>query len=171
VGERDERAVQAAAAAMASELHHRAANISNLVALAEISNDTTFNHVTKDLITDFDGGLAYLALDGSLITSTGSVELWMSLDQNPVSIASAPAAEPVFSSPFLDPGSNRLFVIVSQIIPSQDMIVAGAFSPEILARNTLISSYPDNTHVTVFLLLGHAPSYSASGPLNGRNPS
>ena len=37
VGERDERAVQAAAAAMASELHHRAANIMNLVALAEAS--------------------------------------------------------------------------------------------------------------------------------------
>ena len=32
VGERDERAVQSAAAALASELHHRADNISNLVA-------------------------------------------------------------------------------------------------------------------------------------------
>src|SRR4026209_2228817 len=76
VGERDERAVQAAAAAMASELHHRAANIINLVALVEASDDTTFNHATDDLISDFDGGLAYLNLDGSLITSTGSSELW-----------------------------------------------------------------------------------------------
>jgi len=37
VAERDERAVQSAAAALASELHHRAASISNLVALAELS--------------------------------------------------------------------------------------------------------------------------------------
>src|SRR5215216_3094757 len=85
VGERDERAVQAAAAAMASELHHRAANINNLAVLAEISNDTMFNHVTDDLITDFDGGIAYLTLDGALITSTGASEFWTWLDQNPIS--------------------------------------------------------------------------------------
>ena len=165
IGERDERAVQAAAAAMASELHHRAANISNLVALAEISNDTTLNHATEDLITDFDGGLAYLALDGGLITSTGSSELWKGIAQNLISIASVSTTEPFFSSPFLDPASNRLFVIVSQVIPSRDMIVAGAFSPETLARNTLISSYPDNTHVTVFLLDSTRQILFASGPL------
>ena len=165
VGERDERAVQAAAAAMASELHHRAANISNLVALAEISNDTTLNHATEDLITDFDGGLAYLALDGGLITSTGSSELWKGIAQNLISIASVSTTEPFFSYPFLDPASNRLFVIVSQVIPSRDMIVAGAFSPETLARNTLISSYPDNTHVTVFLLDSTRQILFASGPL------
>ena len=110
VGERDERAVQAAAAALDSELHHRAANIMNLVALVEASNDTTFNHVTEDLLTDFDGGLAYFALDGDLITSTGSSELWKRIAQNPAPIASVSTTEPVFSSPFLDPVSNRLFV-------------------------------------------------------------
>ena len=166
VGERDERAVQAAAAAMASELHHRAANISNLVALAEISNDTTFNHATEDLISDFDGGLAYLGLDGSLITSAGSSELWKEIVQNRISIASVSTTEAVFSSPFLDPVSKRLFVIVSQVIPSRDMIVAGAFSPETLARNTLISSYPDNTHVTVFLLNSTRQILFSRGPLS-----
>ena len=166
VGERDERAVQAAAAAMASELQHRAANIMNLAALAEISNDTTFNHATEDLITDFDGGLAYFALDGNLITSTGPSELWKWIAQNQVSIASVSTTEPVFSSPFLDPVSNRLFVVVSRVFPSRDMIVAGAFSPETLARNTLISSYPDNTHVTVFLLSSTHQILFSSGPLS-----
>src|SRR5215207_4270526 len=166
VGERDERAVQAAAAAMASELHHRAANIMNLAALAEISNDTTFNHATEDLITDFDGGLAYFALDGNLITSTGPSELWKWVAHSQVSIASVSTTEPVFSSPFLDPVSNRLFVVVSRVFPSRDMIVAGAFSPETLARNTLISSYPDNTHVTVFLLNSTHQILFSSGPLS-----
>ena len=169
VGERDERAVQAAAAAMDSELHHRAANIMNLVALAEASNDTTFNHVTEDLLTDFDGGLAYLALDGDLITSTGSSELWKWIAQNQPPITSVSKTEPLFSSPFLDPVSNRLFVIVSAGIPSRDRIVAGAFSPETLARNTLISSYPDNTHVTVFLLDSTRQILFASGPLSTEN--
>src|SRR4030095_14944688 len=169
VGERDERAVQAAAAAMASELHHRAANIMNFVALAEASDDTTFNHVTEDLLTDFDGGLAYLSLDGNLITSTGSSELWKRIAQNPAPITSVSTPEPVFSSPFLDPCSNRLFVIVSAVIPSRDRIVAGAFSPETLARDTLISSYPDNTHVTVFLLDSTRQILFASGPLSTEN--
>ena len=166
VGERDERAVQAAAAAMDSELHHRAANIMNLVALAEASDDTTFNHVTEDLLTDFDGSLAYFALDGNFIASTGSSELWKRIAQNQVPITSVSSTEPVFSSPFLDPVSNRLFVIVSAVIPSRDRIVAGAFSPETLARNTLISSYPDNTHVTVFLLDSTRQILFASGPLS-----
>ena len=166
VGERDERAVQAAAAAMASELHHRAANIMNLVALAEAADDTTFNHVTEDLLTDFDGGLAYFALDGNFITSTGSSELWKRIAQNQDRITSVSTTEPVFSSPVLDPGSNRLFVIVSAVIPSRDRIVAGAFSPETLARNTLISSYPDNTHVTVFLLDSTRQILFATGPLS-----
>src|SRR5512134_3846101 len=69
VGERDERAVQAAAAALAAELHHRAANIINLVALAELSEDITAIRMTDDLASDFDGGLAYLDLEGQLITS------------------------------------------------------------------------------------------------------
>src|SRR5919108_5268781 len=60
VGERDERAVQAAATTLASELHHRAANISHLVALAESSKEGTSIPAEEDLAADFDGGLAYL---------------------------------------------------------------------------------------------------------------
>src|SRR5215207_10099696 len=60
VGERDERAVQSAAAALDSELHHRAANISSLVALAEVSEDNSSILATDDLASDFEDGLAYL---------------------------------------------------------------------------------------------------------------
>src|SRR5207344_723143 len=54
VGERDERAVQAAAAALVPELHHRASNITNLVELAELSDNTNSIHATDDLASDFD---------------------------------------------------------------------------------------------------------------------
>jgi len=165
VGERDERAVQSAAAALASELHHRAANISNLVALAELSEDTTFIQTTDDLASDFDGGLAYLELDRRLITSTPPSELWDWVAQNNISLAYSSNPEPVFSSPFLDPSSNKLFVIVSQVIPSRNIIVAGAFSPETLARETLSTSYPDSSHVTIFLLDPSRQIMFSSGPL------
>ena len=107
VGERDERAVQAAAAALASELHHRAANIINLVALAEDLVTPTPSMQHDDLVSDFDGGFAYLDVDGSLISSTTPSELWSSVAQNGISLASSPTPEPVFSSPFLDPASNN----------------------------------------------------------------
>jgi hypothetical protein len=67
VGERDERAIQSAASALASELHHRAASITNLTALAEHSDDISSILMTDDLASDFEGGLAYLDKDGQRI--------------------------------------------------------------------------------------------------------
>src|SRR5512138_3171880 len=82
VGERDERAVQSATAALAAELHHRAASISNLVAFAEVSNDNTAIHATDDLASDFDGGLAYLDMNGQLLAATPPSGLWNWIAQN-----------------------------------------------------------------------------------------
>jgi len=165
VGERDERAVQSAAAAIASELHHRAASITNLVALVELSKATTSISITADLASDFDGGLAYLDMEGRLVTSTSPSGLWDWVTQNDIALASSSNSGPVFSAPFLDPTSKRLFIIISQTVPSQDIIVAGAFSPELLANNTLSASYPDNTHVTIFLLDSAKQILFSSGPL------
>ena len=165
VGDRDERAVRAAAAALASELHHRAANISHLVALAELSKDTTAILATEDLASDFEGGLAYLDMDRQIITITDSPNLWDWVSQNDIPLAAASDHGSIFSSPFRDPDSNRLFVLVSQVVPSQKIIVAGAFSPETLAKETISTSYPDSTHVTVFLLDSSRQILFSSGPL------
>ena len=179
VGERDERAVQSAAAALSSELHHRAAGISNLVALAELSNDTSFISATKDLASDFDGGLAYLDNNGNVVTATGSPagtsqsSIWeLVVQKKTLLISSADAStsfssssQPVFSPPILDPKSNKLFVIVSQYSASQSMFIAGAFSPETLALETISSSYPTNQHVTIYLLDPSRRLLFASEPL------
>ena len=165
VGERDQRAVQSAAVALASELHHRAASISDLAVLADLSNDTSSIFTTNDLPSDFDGGLAYLNKDGRLIASTGQTGPWNWVAQNKISLASSSDAEPVFSSPFLDPNSKRLFVIISQAVPARNIIVAGAFSPGTLARETLSASYPDNDHVTIFLVDSSRRLLFSNGPL------
>ena len=171
VGERDARAVRSAAAALASELHHRAASITDLAALAELSNDATPTYMSDDLASDFDGGLAYLDMNGQLITSTLPSEPWNVITQNKIHIASPSDPKPVFSSPFLDPRSKQLFVIVSQFIPSRNIIVAGAFSPETLARETLSTSYPDSTHVTIFLFDSSGHILFSSGTLATGNLS
>lgn len=165
VGERDERAVQAAAAALSSELHHRVANIINLVALVEASGDISSIQTTNDITSDFDGGLAYLDMDGNRISSTTLSEFWNNVGQEGISLASSSTTDPVFSSPFFDQGSKRPYVIVSQVIPSKNIIVAGAFSPENLARQTLMTSYPEETHVTIFLLDPERQILFSSGPL------
>jgi signal transduction histidine kinase len=152
VGERDERAVQAAAATLASELHHLSTNISHLAALAEVADDPFSVRTTDELGADFDGGLAYIATDRQPITSTGESPFWEWVAQNDIPLAGPSDHHPVFSSPFLDPYSQRLFVIVSQVTPTHDGVIAGAFSPEILARRTLSTSYPDSEHMTIFLL-------------------
>ena len=160
VGERDERAVQAAAAALETELHHRAANITSLVALAELSNDPSFIATTDDLASDFDGGLAYLNDSGHLIANTDTSGLWDWVAQTNISLALpsdastslSTGSQPVFSSPFPDPRSKRLFVIVSQYSASSNIIVAGAFSPETLANETLPASYPASDRVTIYLI-------------------
>jgi len=172
VGERDARAVRSAAAALVSELHHRAASISNLVALAELSNSTASISTTNDIASDFEGGFAYLDMDGRLITSTPPSGPWDWAAQNKLHLASpsdtsttlSTSLKPVFSTPFLDPHSNRFFVIVSQVVPSRNIIVAGAFSPETLARETLSASYPDSTHVTIFLFDPSRQILFSSGP-------
>lgn len=165
VAERDERAVQSAAAALDSELHHRLTNISNLAILAELSNNNSTIATTDDLASDFDGGLAYLKMNGDVITSSPPSELWGWVAQSDISLASPIDTNPVFSIPFLDPNSKKYFVIVWQVIPARNIIVAGAFSPEALARETLSPSYPNNSHVTIFLLDPSRQILFSSGPL------
>jgi signal transduction histidine kinase len=169
VGERDERAVQSAAAALASELHHRAASISNLVTLAELSENPSFTSITRDFTSDFDGGLAFLDEKGGIIATTDSSGLWDSVRQKNLSLASASDPQPVFSAPFVDPLSNQIFIIVSQYTPLRGFIVAGAFTPENLAQQTLAASYPDSRHLTILLLDSSRRLLFSSGPLASEN--
>jgi signal transduction histidine kinase len=165
VAERDERAVQSASAALDSELHHRLTNISNLAALAELSKNSSSIATTSDLSSDFDGGLAYLEINGDVITSAPHSVLWDWVAQNDISLASSTDTSPVFSVPFLDPNTDKYYVIVSQVIPSRNIIVAGAFSPEALAHETLSASYPDGSHVTIYLIDSSGRLLFSSGPL------
>ena len=163
VGERDERAVQSSAAALESELHHRVATITGMAVLS--SEDLTFEEIfatTNDLANDFNGEIAFLDSDGNLLANTGNDSFWGWVSQNAQSLSLASLSdtstvlstsrEPVFSDPILDPSSNQLFVIVSAYSASRNVIVAGAFSPETLAIETLSTTYPTGSHVTIYLL-------------------
>jgi signal transduction histidine kinase len=153
VGARDERGVQSAAAALSSELHHRASNISNLVVLAELSDRTSTIFTTPDLASDFGGGLAYLNKNGQVLSATKDSRLWsMALKKNVALASASSGSQPVFSQPFQDPGSKQVFVIVSVYSAARNIIVAGAFSPEDLAQKVLSPSYPAGDRTAIYLL-------------------
>src|SRR5215213_444016 len=168
VGERDERAVQAASAALESELHHRMASVSSLSALADASGDLVFEEAlatSLDLMSDFDGGVAFLDSKGILRFHGNQAELWHSIFQNGngVRLASLSNPGPVISIPFVDPSTNRIFVIVSAYSASTDTVTAGAFSPESLAQQTPAASYPRDSQARIYLLDASAQTLYVGG--------
>ncbi len=115
---------------------------------------------SNDLASDFDGGVAFLNSDGDLFaktdppSGTSQDRLWGWIAQNTknLHLASSSDLGPVISNPFFDPNSKCIFVIISAYSPSLGVIVAGAFSPESLATQTLSASYPAGSLVTIYLL-------------------
>jgi signal transduction histidine kinase len=157
VGERDERAVQAASAALEAELHHRVASLASLAIFVDSPKDLTLEEVlatSKDLMSDFDGGVAFLGVNGILTVTPGQEKLWDTVIENLADLHMASRSDPgpVISAPFADPDLDRTLVIVSAYSPSTDVITAGAFSPKLLAQKTLASSYPEDSQATIYLL-------------------
>src|SRR5215211_2374925 len=177
VGERDERAVQSAAAALDAELHHRASNLSHLVAYAELLNKPSTIAATADLAEDFDGGLAYITSDRQLINTTGDPAWWKAALASGLGLATVSESEsqPIFSNAFLDAKSNRSMVIVSVYSDALQIVIAGAFSPDKLASEVLSTSYTASDGVIIYLLdTSRQTLYvSASGtsqPLEANHP-
>lgn len=173
VGERDERAVKSAAAALESELHHRATTIASLALVVNSEADFSFGDLAKadeDFKTDFDGGLAYFDDSGQIVATTNQNGPWGWVAQNKTDLvlASSSSTEPVFSSPFLDPSSNHTFVLISTHTP-RGLVLAGAFSPESLARETLSTSYPSDGLATIFLLDSSGRLLFVSGASSSRS--
>jgi signal transduction histidine kinase len=177
VGERDERAVQSAAAALDAELHHRASNLSHLVAYAELLNEPSTIAATADLSEDFDGGLAYITSDRQLITTTGDPTWWKAALESGLTLATVSESEsqPIFSNAFPDTKSNQSMVIVSVYSDALQIVVAGAFSPDRLANEVLSTSYMTSDGAIVYLLdasrqtLYISPS-GTSQPLQANHP-
>ncbi|HSB00027.1 MAG TPA: ATP-binding protein [Anaerolineales bacterium] len=157
VSERDARAVQSATAALESELHHRVANISHLATYVDGSSNMRLEKLlssSRELASDFDGGVVFLSLDGELIAGTDSNRKldWIAPMAQNASLASPSKPGPVISDPFFDPGSKQTLVVVSEYSPSLNLIVAGAFSPKSLAAQVLSASYPANSHAMIILV-------------------
>jgi signal transduction histidine kinase len=159
VGERDERAVRTAAAALEEQLHHRQDAIHSLAILADNANSGALPNILTSsgfLLDDFDAGLAFFNVQGSLQSYTGDQQFWESLaDQvGPVILDLLEQNSPnVFiSSAYTHPASNEKMVLILSASPKGDWVAAGASPAADLVRHTLTSSFASGSEASIVVM-------------------
>ncbi|GAB4262720.1 MAG: hypothetical protein Kow0080_00320 [Candidatus Promineifilaceae bacterium] len=138
VGERDERSVRAAAAAIQEQLNHRAAAIRGLSLRVMAAEDPTSALAESAFLAhDFEGGFAVFGSNGELLaTFPESVPFWqLSTIRQHLSLL-APTAVPQFFPTFTDPFNNGHIMLVAAQ-PENGPITIGAFFPDSLGRDVL----------------------------------
>lgn len=154
VGERDERATRAAAAAISEQLNHRRAAIRGLALQAANANEP--DHALSDaafLLPDFDGGMAILASDGTLVAASNNTAVWqdrIAAAQLVPLLQEGDLAEARFLAPFLDPVSAEDMMLVAS--SAGEFIAVGAFSPSGLARRALASIFGASEQATAYVV-------------------
>jgi len=141
VGERDERAARAAAAAITEQLNHRASAVRSL-ALQVVGSDDLDQVLANAafLQPDFEGGLAIFNISGKLLTSNNAPDTWQYrfIEQGLGEKISQNTSESKvkFLDIFTDPASGEEVMLV-MANTSVDLAIVGAFYPASLARRAL----------------------------------
>jgi len=154
VGERDELAVQAAAGAIRTEVHHRLSAMRVLALRAVDSDDINQETLTsyEFLVPDFDLGMAVLTSDGELIASSSDAEL------NFETLISQPDFEDFFlhsteTGAIIEwsydgtPG-----ILVSASSPNGEVVAVGGLSAESLASFIVANVMPEEREARIFIV-------------------
>ncbi len=159
VGERDERAVRTAAAALEEQVSHRVFAIRSLSLLAEnVDSEKPANTLgsVDYLLPEFDGGLAFFNPDGVLEVAAGDQSLWENLaDQiKPViqDLSAKSTSLPYLSSAFTHPISGEPVVLVLAASPTGNWVAGGAFSTAGMVRHTLTNAFASGPQASVVVL-------------------
>ncbi|MBE2198287.1 MAG: hypothetical protein IAE79_06725 [Anaerolinea sp.] len=167
VGERDERAARAAAAAITEQISHRqsavrsvALQAANAAHPAQLLSDVSF------LLPDFEGGMGLFTADGSLLAASNESEIWLTPDiPGRLALTSpAPASETAYFLPSLiDPVSGEMLMLVAAM---RDGVTAvGAFSPVSLARRALTDIFGRSGHSIAYVVTPEGDILYQTGPL------
>lgn len=159
VGERDERAVRTAAAALEEQLKHRQDAIRSLALLAENVSSTELPEIlisSDYLSNDFDAGLAIFGPDGSLESFSGDRLMWESLaGQVRIGIHDLVGQDSpgfITSTAYLNPVNNEKMVLVLAASPERKWIAAGVSSAADLVRHTLTSSFASGSEASAVVV-------------------
>lgn len=176
VGERDERAVRAAASAISEQLNHREKAVHNLALFAgesEAPADLEIALAASDyLLVDFDFGLAFYARGGGLLASAGDTNFWTALDAttSPLKEALARDVPPTFLL-LPHPQTGEPVILSLAVSQKGGPIAMGAFDPASLARRALVGVFISEGGGVVYLADATGSLlYQAGTPLAAEPP-
>ena len=154
VGDRDLRAVRAAANSLELEIMHLSSTIQMIGREAGSRTDFSDLSSTKEeLAASFEGGIGLFSADGRLISTTHPAEFWNDLKNNsPGYFDSVLKSQntPVFSFPLRLPNENKAYILVGTVTGNQNILV-GAFTPASLVQNTL-SGFVSSGQLTALVI-------------------
>ena len=155
VGTRDERAANAAAAAITEQLDHRLTAIRSLARQA--NGNSSADHILADaayFLPNFDGGLALYNSDGTLLTASGDFDFWQSayvVDKLQGIVADNTfQQDPRLATTVTHPITQKPLTLVVSTV-ANGPIAVGAFSPGGLADRALRDLFSEG-EANAFLL-------------------
>ncbi len=169
VGERDQRAAQAAVATISEQLNHRAVTIRTLALDVEQASTSSTNYeqiLTEHefLLPDFDGGLLLANIDGTVLASSNPVDQWQNRPVTALLQQTQGQAEAKFSPTFISSETGEPMVIVLAISPG-GFVAVGAFSPSYLARHSLAAGFSSDVQGFVIIVDSQRQVLYQSGTL------
>lgn len=156
VGERDERATRAAAAAISEQLNHRSATVRSLVLQAAATGDPEHALIDAALfLPEFEGGLALFGADGSLLATTSEPSEW-ELREIGLRLAESGLAQDrrngaQFVPTFTDTGTGEQIMLIAATMPD-GLAAVGAFYPANMARQALADVFSASDRAAAFLV-------------------
>lgn len=167
VGERDERATRAAAAAISEQLKHRASAIRSLALQTAVS--TNPQHTLADahfILPDFDGGIALFDSEGNILAASEQAQPWASHIQAilPPESFTSPLNEAQFLPLRTNEYANKeLMLVIANT--DEGHLAVGAFSPEDLARRALMDIVGSDEKALAFVVSPDGSIIFQSGSL------
>ncbi len=140
VGDRDLKAVRAAADSLEQEISHRTSVIKILA--IEVGNQSNLDALSpeqQEIAASFDGGIALYSPDGHLITATSPADFLQTMATSLTGFLDSVQASqkgPVYSSPLSNQNEKKAVVLVGTTTNNGNILV-GAFAPTTLIQNTL----------------------------------
>lgn len=170
VGERDERAVRMAAAALEEQLIHRSFAIRNLALLVEGVEPpqiATRLSSSEYLLPEFDGGLAVFDRQGELVGSLGDEALWrdvsIRMSSTVRTLVTASPSRPFWSGSFPHPLSGKALVLILAPAAGGEWVAGGLFAADEMVRHTLTSAFASGSEASVAVVSAEGRLLYAGG--------
>ncbi len=164
VGERDERAVRAAASAIESEIHHQMDSLRGLAYLARDGSKESLNHALTDstyLLDDFNFGLAFFSQNGNLLTDSGNTSFWATV---PGQIDLSAWKAQVFRGVNTITVDGKPIILAAFAVPNGNVVVMGAFSAASVLQGVLAKDFPEDGNAAVYVFDQAYKTVFQSGP-------